>query len=197
MKKWVLTLEIIDAIKNRRSIRKFLQKPIAEEVLIDLIDCARLAPYPANIQPLKFVIVNRSKTLDEIFACTKWAGYLDNGAPSKNDRPMAYVVVLGDTYIKKNRDFRCEMGIAGSHIVIGATDYGIASCWLGALKREKIASILSLPDNLIVLDIIALGYANQRSVPVDMIADVWYYLDANEVINVPKRSLENVIVKIM
>ncbi len=174
-----------------------MQRPIAEEVLADLIDCARLAPYPANIQPLKFVIVKSSEMLDEIFACTKWAGYLDNGTPSENERPMAYIVILGDTQIKKNEDFKCETGIAGSHIVIAAMEYGIASCWLGALNREEIARAISLTDNLKVLDVIALGYPNQNSVTVDMTDDVKYYLDGNKVLNVPKRSLENVIFKIM
>ncbi len=184
-------MNVLDAIKNRRSIRKFQQKPIPEEKLKDLVDCARLAPYPANIQPLKFSIVNGTDMLSKVFARTKWAGYLENGTPSENERPMAYIVILGDKDIKG--DFKCETGIAGSHIVIGAMEYGIASCWLGALKRDEITEILSLPENLVVQDIIALGYPMQKSKPVEIKDNVKYYLDQDGVLNVPKRTLDDVI----
>ena len=188
-------MNIVQAIKTRRSIRKFQQKPIAKEVLVDLVDCARLAPYPANVQPLKFAIVNTFEITNKIFDCTKWAGYLEKGTPLAEERPTAYIVILGDKNIKSGGDFKCETGIAGSHIVLGATEYGIASCWLGALKRDKIAEILELPEALEVQDIIALGYPGQESKPVEMTDNVKYYLDQDGVLNVPKRSLENVIYK--
>ncbi len=190
-------MKVIDAIKTRRSIRKFKQIKISDEILIELIDCARLAPYPANIQPLKFVTVNKNtEMLDEIFDCTKWAGYLKDGAPQKNERPMAYIVILGDKCIKSNGKFDCETGIAGSHIVLGTMEYGIGSCWIGSLNREKIAEILGLPDHLEIQDIIALGFPMQKSIPVKTNGDVKYYLTSDGILNVPKRSLEEIIFKI-
>lgn len=187
-------MDVVDTIKTRRSIRKFQQKPISKEVLRDLVDCARLAPYPANIQPLKFAIVDAEDNLNRIFDYTKWAGYLENGRPLDDERPMAYIVILGDKDIKG--DFKCETGIAGSHIVLAAMEYGIASCWLGALKRDKIAEILELPQNFEVQDIIALGYPMQESRTVELADNVKYYLDQDKVLNVPKRRLDDVIYKI-
>lgn len=189
-------MNIIQAMKVRRSIRKFQQKSIAKEILFDLVDSARLAPYPANIQPLKFAIVNSPEIVNKIFDCTKWAGYLENGAPLADERPTAYIAILGDKVIKSGGDFKCETGIAGSHIVLGAVEYGIASCWLGSLKRDKIAKILGLPKNLEVQDVIALGYPMQESKIVKMTDSVKYYLDQDGILNVPKRSLDDVIFEV-
>ncbi len=184
-------MNIKEAIKNRRSIRRFEQRPVSRDILLDLIDCARLAPYPANIQPLKFAAVGTKALTDKIFDCTKWAGYLENGTPAIDERPVAYILILGDKDIKG--DFKCETGIAGSHIVLGAMEYGLASCWLGALKRDRLAEILKLPANLEVQDVVALGYPMQESRPVEMTDSVKYYLDQDGILNVPKRSIEDVI----
>ena len=186
-------MNVTDAIKNRRSIRKFSQKAIDREILFDLIDCARLAPYPMNLQPLKFAIITEPKKCDAIFACTKWAGYLKDGTPKSDERPTAYIVILGDRRIKSGNDFKTETGIAGSTITKAAMEYGIGSCWLGALNRDEISKILDLPDGFEIQDVIALGHPAQKSAPTDMIgADVKYYIENGEM-RVPKRSLDEVI----
>ncbi len=189
-------MNIIDAMKARRSIRKFRQEPIPSGVLTNLIDCARLAPYPANIQPLKFAVVSQSELLNNLFDCTKWAGYLKNGAPQKGEGPVAYIVILGDKDIKGGNDFKSETGIAGSHITLAAMEYGIASCWIGSLNRDKIADLLKLPENLSVQDVIALGYPMQKSIAVDITDGIKYYLTEDKILHVPKRSINDVLYKL-
>ncbi len=188
-------MNLLDAIHNRRSIRKFQQTPISKETLTALVDCARLAPYPANVQPLKFAIIDTPAHLEQIFACTKWAGYLENGTPSPSERPTAYLVILGDRSIKKGGDLQVETGAAGAAITLAAMEYGLGSCWLGALNRERIAEILHLPDSIVVLDVIALGYPAQESqaVPMRDGDSIRYYLDENGVLQVPKRNLADVL----
>lgn len=121
-------MNLLDAIHNRRSIRKFQQTPISKETLTALVDCARLAPYPANVQPLKFAIVDTPAQSEQLFACTKWAGYLENGTPSLSERPTAYIVILGDRSIKKGGDLQVETGAAGTAITLAAMEYGLGSC---------------------------------------------------------------------
>ncbi len=186
-------MNMIATMKQRRSIRKFAQTPIDGTILRELVDVARLAPYPMNLQPLKFAIVDTPKDCHALYAYTKWAGYLTNGAPSEDERPLAYIVILCDVSIKANGDFGREIGIAGSHLVLGAATYGIASCWLGALDRARIAALLDLPTYLSVGDVIALGYPKQESKAVPLTNDVKYFYDHDGVLNVPKRRLEDVI----
>ena len=59
-------MNVYDAIMKRRTIRKFEQKAVSEDNLVKLVDCARVAAYGANVQPLKFMIVNNSETLQKI-----------------------------------------------------------------------------------------------------------------------------------
>ncbi len=188
-------MKVYDAIQNRRSIRKFRQELIPKETLLKLVDCARLAAYPMNLQPLKFVILDEPKVLEQVFSCTRWAGFLENGTPSKEERPTAYILMLGDTDIKKNSDFQVEVGAAGATITLVATEEGVASCWLGALNRDKIREILEIPDTLTVLDVIALGYPAQESQAVPIVDGDFKYYMKESILQVPKRSLDEVLWK--
>ena len=105
-------MNVREAIEKRRTIRKYKQTPIDLATLHELIDCARLAAYGANMQPLKFMAVNDNAKVSDIFPLTKWAGYLPDGAPKDGEKPTAYVAVLGDTEIKKNAAFETDAAAA-------------------------------------------------------------------------------------
>lgn len=185
-------MTVYETIMNRRSIRKFAPKAVGYEDLTDLVRAASFAAYPANLQPLKFAIV--TEDLDAVFACTKWAGYLKDGAPKAGERPTAYLAILGDKTIKQ--EFGTEVGAAGMTILLAAEEKGLASCWLGALNRERLSELLALPPHLELLDMIALGYGAQKSVAeVMQDGNLRYYEDADGVIHVPKRSMDEVLWK--
>ncbi len=186
-------MNVHEAILNRRSIRKFRQEQIPVELLTKLVDCARMAPYPMNLQPLKFAILSDTTILDAIYPCTRWAGYLEDGFPKEGERPTAYILMLGDTNIRANTDFQVENGIAGATITLAAMAEGVASCWLGAINRDKIREILEIPQNLTVLDLIALGYPAQESRAVSMEHGEFKYYMKENILQVPKRSLEEVL----
>ena len=188
-------MTVKEAIFARRTIRKFTQEKIPREKLMELVDCARVAAYPANMQPLKFAIVENKETLDKIFPFTKWAGALENGTPKEDERPTAYIAVLGDTKIKPaNGGYEVEAGAAVTNMMLAAQEMGIASCWLGAIVRDKIHGVLNLDESLSVVYLLALGYPNQKSRMVEM-TDFKYYESDDGTINVPKRSLDEVLVK--
>lgn len=186
-------MDVKTALLERRTIRKFAQKPIAKEDLLDLVEYARVAAYPANLQPLKFAIISDKEVCDRIFPDTKWAGYLADGTPKCDERPAAYIAVLGDNSIKKS--FEVEAGAAVTSMMLGALDKGIASCWIGALTKKSIMKTLNLSeDNYSLLYLLALGYPAQESRICEMKdSDVKYFIDENNTLNVPKRSLEEIL----
>ena len=189
-------MNVYDAIMKRRTIRKFEQKAVSEDNLVKLVDCARVAAYGANVQPLKFMIVNNSEPLQKIYPMTKWAGYLADGAPKENERPVAYIAVLGDSSIKSNKMYEVEAGAAVTTMMLEAVEMGLGTCWLGAIQRDEIKKLLELDENLNVVYLLAVGYPKQESKIVDMKDNgVKYYEDENGVINVPKRSLEEILIK--
>ncbi len=190
-------MNVYDAIMKRRTIRKFEQREVSRDILIKLIDCARVAAYGANIQPLKFAIIDKPQILKDIYPMTKWAGYLPDGAPKEDERPAAYIAALGDKKIKANGTFECEAGAAVTTMMLAAVEEGLGTCWLGAIDREKIKKLIGIDEHLDVAYLLAVGYPKQESRTTEIKnGDVKYYEDENGVIHVPKRSLDEVIIEI-
>ncbi len=188
-------MNVREAIERRRTIRKFQQTEIDSATLHELIDCARLAAYGANMQPLKFMAVNTEDKVSAIFPFIKWAGYLPDGAPKDGEKPTAYIAILGDTEIKKNAAFETDAGAAVTNMMLRAAELELGTCWLGAIDREKISAELNLAENLKLLYLLAVGVPMQESRTCEMEnGNVKYFEDENGTINVPKRSLEEIIV---
>lgn len=176
-------------ILKRRTIRRFTQARIEDADLMACINAARLAPSAANLQPLEYILV--TKNLDSIFETTRWAGYLENGAPKVNERPTAYIVVLSNTDI--NKDAKYDTGLAVENIVLTAAEKGLASCIIGSLDRKRLTEILAIPCNYFIELVAALGYPQQVSVEDEFKADVKYWLDKEKILHVPKKNLEGII----
>lgn len=189
-------MKVYDAIMARRTIRKFMQQSVPALALEKLVDCARVSAYGANMQPLKFKIITDTSLLDAMFGSIKWAGYLPDGAPKENERPPAYIAVLGDTTIRTNGVFETDAGAAVTSMMLAAVEEGLGTCWLGAIDRDKLQTLLQLPEHLKVVYLLAVGYPAQKSRMTEMQnGDVKYYEDENGVIHVPKRSMDEVLVK--
>lgn len=183
---------IYEKIKSRRTIRKYLQKDVPQEVLLRCVDAARLSPSGANRQLLKYIIVNDQKLAKEVFSMLKWAGYLPGYQPGENEMPRAYIVMLLDKAISEN--FGHDAGIAAMSISMVAFDEGLGSCILGSVNREKLKGILKVPDGFDIILVVALGYPAENPV-ADVVkdGDIKYWLDESGVLHVPKRNLEEIV----
>lgn len=182
---------IYEKIRSRRTIRKYVQRAVPEEVLRRCVDAARLSPSGANRQPLKYVIVNDEKLLAEVFSTLSWAGYLPDYQPSEEEMPRAYVVILLDKNIHKSAGH--DAGIAAMSVSMVAYDEGLGSCILGAVDRDKLRLVLNVPDGLDIVLVAALGYPAEDPV-TDKVedGDIKYWLDEKGVLHVPKRNLEDI-----
>jgi nitroreductase len=74
---------ICEKIRKRRTVRKYLQKSVPKDVLLRCVDAARLSPCGVNFQPLRYVVVDDSKLLKEVFGTLSWAVYLPNYYPTE------------------------------------------------------------------------------------------------------------------
>lgn len=186
-------MDTFKAIITRRSIRKFKQKPIPKSVLTRILESARLAPSAANLQPCEFIVVDESKVKDELFSALKWAGYIAPlGNPSKEERPFTYIVTITDS--RKSKDWALiDASIAMENMILAATNDGIASCWLGAIDKDRIRQILAIPKQYNVEFVLALGYPAEKSVVEKYKGDTKYWKDEKGVFHVPKRSLKEIV----
>lgn len=188
-------MDTYQAILKRRSIRRFKQKPISYRSLIKLVDAARLAPSAANLQPIEYIIVDDKKVVDKIFPYLRWASYLgDKGAPEENRRPSAYIVVsINKEKCQFPQYAQADLGAAIENILLCAVEFGLGSCWLGAINKEEIAKILFVPENLSVEYVIALGYPDEKSRIEEFKENHKYYKDKNNVMRIPKRSIRQIL----
>lgn len=185
-----------DLIRRNRSYRRFDQNhSIALETLRDLVDLARLSASSANLQPLKYILSCDPETNERIFPHTRWAGYLEDwNGPAPGERPAAYIVILGDTEIKKS--ITCDQGIAAQSMLLGATERGLGGCIIGSLEMEGLRQTLDIPQQYEILLILALGKPVE-TVEIEEVGpdgDIRYYRDDEGVHHVPKRSLSELVI---
>ncbi|MFA5366170.1 MAG: nitroreductase family protein [Candidatus Bathyarchaeia archaeon] len=182
---------VYKTIKNRRTIRKFLQKPVPKTVLLKCADAARLSPCGCNLQPLRYILVDDPKVLPKVFETLSWAVYLPEYFPTKDEMPQAYLVILLD---KNARTPIHDAAIASMSISLVASEEGLGSCILATVDRQKLAPVLSVPEDLKIELIVALGYAAEAPV-TEPLADgeIKYWLAPDGVLHVPKRDLTCIV----
>ena len=189
-------MEAYDLIRQRRTIRKFLQKRLERALLEKLVDAARLAPSANNMQPLKYIIVSEAEKTEQFFKYVKWAGYIaPAGNPGENEKPVAYIVILLDTQVRET-GYELDVGAAAQSMFITAQELGVGSCWMGAIDREGIRKLLSIPERYSVNTVVALGYPAESPVGEEESGSIRYYKDESGILHVPKRKLEDIILNL-
>ena len=178
-------------IKSRRTIRKYKQTAVPEEVLLKCVDAAIFSLSGGNLQPLRYVIVNDAKLLKQVFSTLSWAVYLPDYGPTEEEMPRAYIVLLLD---KNGRTPTHDASIASMSISMVAHDEGLGSCILASVDRTKLRKVLNIPETLDVALVVALGYPAENPV-VEPVSDgkINYWLDNNGVLHVPKRDIKDIV----
>lgn len=187
-------MKVTDAIVSRRTKRKFTSQGVSRDLLETLVEIARFAPMGANLQALKYAIID-GELSKKVFPKTKWSGYHPEDAPTDSEMPPSYIAILGDNEIKKNGQFETDAGAAGTVILLAAEEMGLSTCWLGAIKREEIKELLGIGEKYSLLYLIAVGYSGQKADYTDAAGDIKYFMD-NDVLTVPKRTLSEILVEI-
>jgi nitroreductase len=190
-------MSIKDLVYKTRSCRRFEESHHIElKTLEGLIDLARMSASAANRQPLKYLLYNTPDSCERIFPSIAWAGYLKEWpGPGNGERPSAYIIILGDKSITET--FSVDHGIAAQSIMLGATEAGLGGCMIASIKRDALRDELKIPERFEILLILALGKPVEKII-VDDIKDndIKYWRDEIQTHYVPKRRLDEVILKL-
>jgi len=190
-------MSLKDLVYKTRSYRRFEESHHIElKILEGLVDLARMSASAANRQPLKYLLYNTPEFCQRIFPSIAWAGYLKEWpGPVSGEKPSAYIIILGDKSITES--FSVDHGIAAQSIMLGATEAGLGGCMIASIKREELRNELNIPERFDILLILALGKPAEK-ILVDKIKDndVKYWRDDQDNHHVPKRSLDELILKV-
>ncbi|MBI4844504.1 MAG: nitroreductase family protein [Nitrospirae bacterium] len=158
-------MKIIDAVKNRRSIRKFQRKSIPEDIIRDLKNALIWAPSAGNLQARKFIFVFSHDVKSRLVAHALRQSFIA-------DAPLT-IVACTDSRIKEKYGERgvnlytiqdVSASIMGMMLV--AHEAGLGSVWIGAFDEAKVSDALNLPHNLTPVAIVPVGYpAESPSAP--------------------------------
>jgi nitroreductase len=186
-----------DLVIRNRSYRRFDENAgIANSLLKDLVDLARLSPCAANKQALKFYITADSEINQKIFPHLGWAAYLkDWPGPKEGERPSGYIIILGDTTISSS--FGCDHGIAAQSILLGAVENKMGGCLIASVDRPALREALQIPNIFEILLVIALGKPVEEVIleTVQKDQDIRYWRDELNRHHVPKRKLDDIILE--
>jgi nitroreductase len=155
-------MEALECLLSRRSIRKYSTDKIAKDIVSDLLKAGFAAPSAGNQQPWHFIVIEDRKVLNAI------PEYHENAQMLKN-APLA-IVICGDPRLEKYKGYWVQdCSAATQNILLAAHAKGLGAVWLGIYPRgnrvSKTKSLLELPDEILPLAIIALGYPAEIKEP--------------------------------
>jgi nitroreductase len=151
-------------IAERRSVRRYLDRPVAREKIEACLEAARLAPSAENVQPWRFIVIDDPK-LKEAFSAEAFSGIYSMTKFAA--QAPALILVLSKPDIVANRIGKqiqgvpfhlVDIGIAGEHFVLAAQEQGLGTCWIGWFNPRRVRKFFRIPRAYKPVVLIALGY---------------------------------------
>lgn len=161
-------MDIFDAIRGRRSIRRYRNEPIPESALAVLEESLLAAPSAGNLQPRRFYFVTRREALRRIAIATYGQSFIA-------DVPLAVVccadLALARPYGKRGKTLYCLQDVAASvqNLLLAAFSLGLGTVWVGAFDEKDVAKILGLPASLRPVAIVPVGYPDEHPAPPERV----------------------------
>jgi len=143
-------LEVFEAIKGRRSIRKYTKDPVSGDDLVKILEAGRWAPSAGNSQPWNFIVLRDEGVRRRVAEVTTYGKFLANA-------PVGIAVVVDPAA----STHPVEAGaIATQNMLLAAHASGLGACWIGSYNsvyEERVKEILNIPKNKRLLSLISIG----------------------------------------
>ena len=155
-------MDVLEAIKGRRSIRAFKSQAVSTEIVERLIDAARWAPSAGNIQPWEFIIVKNPEIKRNLAKAALNQSFIE-------EAPVVIVVCADEIrssqgYGVRGKTLYCiqDTAAATQNIHLAAYSLGLGTCWVGAFNEEEARKILEIPEGVRPVAIIPVGYPAEK-----------------------------------
>jgi len=146
-------MNVIEAIKSRRSVRSYLDRDVEEDRLRRVLNAGRLAPSAKNMQDWRFVVVKDKDSRKRLSEAAKNQEFVAQA-------PVVIAACGTSNYIMTcgQHTYNIDVTIALDHMTLAAVEEGLGTCWIGAFYEDKVRSILGIPDDIRVVAMLTLGY---------------------------------------
>lgn len=154
-------MDVLTAIKGRRSIRAYSPREIEDEKLKRVLEAGRLAPSAVNRQEWKFIVVKDPAIREQLVEAASGQKFL-------GEAPLALVACGTEpTKVMKcgQHAYNIDVSIALSFMILEAWEQGLGSCWLGHFDEDKVKKILDIPPEVRVVAMTPLGYPAETPAP--------------------------------
>ncbi len=145
---------VLSLARNRRPVSRFEDRPVPDETLACVLECARYAPSAREDQPWRFVVVQDARL----------RGRLARAAFHHRHVRSAPVLVAACARIHTHvsgvgrRSWPLDLAAAVQSMVLCAADLGLASAWITAFREQSVQEVLEIPEEVPVATLLALGY---------------------------------------
>ena len=161
-------MEMLEAIRTRRSVRKFSDRPVTAEQLNQVLEAARQAPSWANMQCWRFVVIQDQKVreqiselsyVDEYFATH---GYKSNPAQKALAQAPVVIVACADPErsgkLWGQNYYLTDLGIATQNLMLAAHAQGLGTVFVGVFDEPRLRDLLGIPEQIHIVGLFPLGY---------------------------------------
>jgi len=155
-------MNVFDAIRKRRSIRKYKETGVEQEKLNTVLEAARLAPSATNKQPWAFIVVTDPHVKEQLRSSYDEEWFI-----------KAPVIIVGcavpDQAWRRNDGeeyWMVDVAIAMQNIVLAATELGLGTCWIADFDEKAAKEALRIPEDVRVVAMTPLGYPDEEKGPV-------------------------------
>lgn len=154
-------MDVLTAIKNRRSVRSYSSRPIPPEVLEHIRQALHLAPSACNFQPWHFIFVTDAELRRQVAHASHEQMWMA-------DAPLIIAAVgfPDEAYQHmggRHNSVTIDLAIAFDHMMLTAVAEGLGTCWIGAFEEEAMMKLLNIPENARLVALSPLGYPAEKS----------------------------------
>ncbi len=184
-------------LEQARSCRRFNEKQrLGAEAVTFLVNCARISPSARNAQVLRYKAAESPEACEAIFPHTRWAGILKWDGPVQGERPSLYIAILAPKGAGKL--VHMDVGIAAQNIQLAAHSRGWGCCMHASFNPQKCEEVFNISEDMDIALLLGLGVAlEERCIePLPSDGNFNYWRDDAAVHHVPKRSVDEVLLRI-
>ncbi len=145
-------LEGTELLQQRRSIRKFTNDPVPENILWNIFETCRFVPTSKNSQSYYFVVIKNSEKKKAL------ASIRDRASQPIDQAPIAVAICSDPGKTLRPEQDGC---IAAYHFILAAWSYRLGTCWIAAMNRNEVKDILNIPHEHYVATVTPLGFPKQ------------------------------------